>query len=145
MGANIKLFGGRLKEASKRAGLSQKALAEGAGVSVSAIQQYTAGIIEPTRPVLCALAQIIGVSLEGLATGEGTMEKSLVSPDNPLDLKLLTDIIQLIEEHLKHDYFFEREMPSDKKAEVIALIYEDCMEKEVIDEKRIVRFLKLAV
>jgi phage repressor protein C with HTH and peptisase S24 domain len=63
----------RLEQCSEIAG-SVSALAKLAGLSQSGIRRYFDGG-EPTRPVLKALANAVGVSFLWLATGEGPMRK----------------------------------------------------------------------
>ena len=58
--------GERLKMARRMAGLSQRALAERAGVSAMAVSKYERGINVPGSDVLIRLAQALGVKVEYL-------------------------------------------------------------------------------
>jgi len=54
----------RIKLARKASGLSQRALAEQAGVSATAISKYEKGTLTPSSRVLLALARAVGVRVE---------------------------------------------------------------------------------
>lgn len=54
--------------------LSARAFAQKIGISGAAVRKYLAGESEPTRPVLIAMADMAGVRVEWLATGEGAKE-----------------------------------------------------------------------
>jgi transcriptional regulator with XRE-family HTH domain len=76
---------------------SQRAFAREIGLSSGTISKYLAGLIEPSRPILIAMAKGAGVEVGWLATGEGPMlateaiEQRLiagVSPDAPMKAEL---------------------------------------------------------
>jgi hypothetical protein len=71
-----RFFIGRLKEIVDLVG-SQAALAKKAGLAASTFQNYVEGG-EPPRPVLVALAAAAGVSVNWLATGQGSKDRSLL-------------------------------------------------------------------
>lgn len=52
-----------LREARRRAGLSQAELAELAGTSQSAVNRYERGVVEPSIPTLRRLLQVCGMKL----------------------------------------------------------------------------------
>jgi transcriptional regulator with XRE-family HTH domain len=56
-------FGNRLRELRQAAGLSQRGLAQAAGVGVSLVPDYEAGRREPTFSTLVKLACALDVSL----------------------------------------------------------------------------------
>jgi len=62
-------FAGRLKALRAAAGLSQSALAERAGLSVSAVRQFEYGRREPAFGTLVKLAKGLGVSLAAFEDG----------------------------------------------------------------------------
>lgn len=62
-------FARRLKKLRLEAGFSQAALAEGSGLSVSAIRHFEYGLREPTYETLVKLARALGVSLSAFDQG----------------------------------------------------------------------------
>ncbi|MDZ7804937.1 XRE family transcriptional regulator [Thiohalophilus sp.] len=58
------MIGERIQQARKAAGLSQRALAEQAGVSAMAISKYENNQSVPSSPILLALAKALGVRTE---------------------------------------------------------------------------------
>lgn len=89
------------------------------GIPASSLAQYLKGISEPTRPVLCSMAETLDVSLSWLATGQEEL-KAVNSP--LLDEALLTEIIEYIDSEFK----FEK---AKNKAPLIAKIYAYIMKK----------------
>jgi transcriptional regulator with XRE-family HTH domain len=77
-------FGARLQLARKRAGYkSARALAAALGVSDGNIRAYEVGRQEPTRPILVAMAQLCGVSLDWLAIGVSPMPQPVIDEPVP--------------------------------------------------------------
>jgi transcriptional regulator with XRE-family HTH domain len=72
-------FGTMLKATREKAGLSQAALAERAGMSVRNIQNWEQGHRTPRAQVLLRLARAVGVPVEQLLSGIGGSE----SPPGP--------------------------------------------------------------
>ena len=72
-------FGTMLKAMREKAGLSQAALAERAGLSVRNIQNWEQGHRIPRAQVLLRLARAVGVPVEQLLSGIGGTE-SLSAP-----------------------------------------------------------------
>lgn len=107
-----------------------------AGISYKSISGYLAGSNDPSRERLVAIAKAANVNLLWLATGEGPM-RSGDTPDpaqpqekaesaeersqSPVDMELLTDIIRALENALAQT---GRTLAPNKKAEVIAILYE---------------------
>lgn len=58
------MIGERIQQARKAAGLSQRALAEQAGISAMAISKYENNQSVPSSPILLALAKALGVRTE---------------------------------------------------------------------------------
>ena len=74
----------RLREARKRAGLTQQALADQLGMSQRTINGYEHGR-QPKIPIYQALADACGVSVTWLMSGEGTAERQKVArADDPV-------------------------------------------------------------
>ena len=67
-------FGTMLKAMREKAGLSQAALAERAGLSVRNIQNWEQGHRVPRAQVLLRLARAVGVPVEQLLSGLGSNE-----------------------------------------------------------------------
>lgn len=95
----------RLKDRRAASRLSQKKLANKAGVSVTTIQKYESGASWPKAPHLVSLANILDCSIDWLLTGEGPMVRSRMNsstfsenhlPDDRLCLMYL--IFQAINE-----------------------------------------------
>jgi transcriptional regulator with XRE-family HTH domain len=61
-------FGPRLKELREQGGLSQKALADKAGVSQNAVSHWEQGLREPSWSNILALSQALGVTCEAFTT-----------------------------------------------------------------------------
>ncbi|MBS0218877.1 MAG: helix-turn-helix transcriptional regulator [Proteobacteria bacterium] len=73
----------RIRIARRNSGMSQKSLAERLGVSRGAIANWeSSGHARPSRPNLCKVAAITGVTIEWLARGHGSMLPALL----PFDL-----------------------------------------------------------
>ena len=66
------------------------------GIPASSLAQYLKGVSEPTRPVLCAMAQVLGVNVSWLATGKETATATAVASAQALDAELLEEIIEQI-------------------------------------------------
>jgi transcriptional regulator with XRE-family HTH domain len=85
----LKAIGERLREARRRAGLSQRELATD-GVSYAYISRIEAGVRTPSVKVLRKLAPKLGVSVAWLETGEADPAEELArivlaSNGGPLD------------------------------------------------------------
>lgn len=74
-----KSVGGRIDDVCGQIG-SQMQAAIVAGVSVSTIQRYIRGEVDPSLEGMMRLAHQAGVSLDWLATGEGPMRSDAPSP-----------------------------------------------------------------
>lgn len=64
-------FGDRLKEATKKAGLTQYQLADAAGIPRGTINGYATGNLIPPAERLQSMAKVLGVSAEYLIKGDG--------------------------------------------------------------------------
>ena len=76
-----KTFTGNLYTARKRQGLSQKELAQKLFVSTQAISKWERGESSPDIAHICALAQLLGMSVEKLLGVEASAEKALIAVD----------------------------------------------------------------
>lgn len=146
----------RLKEAVRLAG-GNKVVAEKSGVPLSTLNSALAGRSEPRASAMAALARSVGRSLDWLffgtqgTAGAGeqlptrTAQKETPSVSGGLELSLLEDCIELIEEWLALN---ERTMTPERKANVVAQIYQFALEdrqlgREPIDSHRVAQFLRL--
>ncbi|MDH4120469.1 MAG: helix-turn-helix domain-containing protein [Deltaproteobacteria bacterium] len=68
-------FGDRISAVSRQIG-SRLGAAQAAGVSADSLQRYIRGEVHPSFMAMARLAEAAGVSLEWLATGQGTMERA---------------------------------------------------------------------
>ena len=70
----------KLSELRKKSGLSQEKLAEVVGVSRQAVTKWESGKSNPDTENLVRLAEIFGVSIDELCTGEEPKPKAKIHP-----------------------------------------------------------------
>lgn len=120
----------------------KRALAAAIGVHETQLYRYIRGENEPTAALMVLIARAAGVNLEWLATGDGPMRVGEGAVVAPLDRELLCLVIEEIERLLND---VNGELEPEKKAELIALIYEEVREQEgKVDRARVLRLIKLA-
>lgn len=83
-------FAARLRELRQARGLTQRQLAERAVLSVFTLRDYEQGKSAPTLPVAAALADALGVSLDGLTRPPQVVEGKRLgrpkkNPEKPSD------------------------------------------------------------
>lgn len=83
----------RMKECREKAGYSQKFVAITVGVSPPQVCKWEAGVTQPSRKNLQALADLYGVSVDYLLGRDGLSEDSLVlsNAERILILKIRTN------------------------------------------------------
>jgi transcriptional regulator with XRE-family HTH domain len=69
-------FGPRLKELREAKGLTQKQLAEMTGLSTGGVAHLEQGLHEPTWPVVCAMAEALGVDCTAFTVPPATTAKA---------------------------------------------------------------------
>ena len=106
----------RIDEVIKKAG-GQTAISEKTGIPLKSISNYCLGISPPKLEPLIQIAKATNVSLDWLATGEGSFNKNA----DMLDKKELTLAIETVEESLTAT---NRALNPAKKAELILAIYD---------------------
>ncbi len=106
----------RIGFAIKKIG-GQKAASLALGISIRSISSYMTGDAEPKLLISQRLAELAGVSLDWLATGEGSFNKNA----DMLDKKELILAIETVEESLNAT---NRTLKPAKKAELILAIYD---------------------
>ncbi len=114
---NYNDFADRLSSEILKNYRSVRAFALENGINPSTMALYATGQSEPTRPVLCIIAKALNVSLDWLATGEGSFNKNA----DMLDKKELILAIETVEESLNAT---NRTLKPAKKAELILAIYD---------------------
>lgn len=70
-------MGERIAQLRQRKGLSQAKLATAVGLSASAIAMYEQGRREPSVSIIIALADVLGVTIDYLLTGQSPQSPSL--------------------------------------------------------------------
>ena len=106
----------RIDEVIKKAG-GQTAISEKTGIPLKSISNYCLGISPPKLEPLIQIAKATNVSLDWLATGEGSVNKNA----DMLDKKELILAIETVEESLNAT---NRTLKPAKKAELILAIYD---------------------
>lgn len=110
MGLDLPAIGNRLKFCRKQLGLSQKTMAENAGIVRSYISHIESGAQNPSFDVLAKLSTTFNISIDWLLYGRGQMY--LIDEDNIIN-KLSITHLQLIESLL--------ELPENKEKSIIEL------------------------
>lgn len=64
------MLGKRIADLRRKRGLKQSALAKKLGLSASAVGMYEQGRREPSIPIIVALAEELGVTIDYLLTGQ---------------------------------------------------------------------------
>lgn len=139
-GRGLQFFGDRLAGLRKKAGLTQRALAENIGVAVNSIQNYESGKT-PSGDVLCRLASVLGCSIDWLLTGVHPAPPAPKSICPELDLERLRDAIEAVEEGLAS---IRQTLRPEKKAELIVAAY-SLMHTETEAKGSIVTLLRAVV
>ena len=146
-------IGDRLREIRESNKLSQPALAEQLGVKSRTYGTYERNESRPDSDFLKNICTKFCINPKWLLFGEGPMKiedqpdlDAGVSENNtssapPLDMELFTNTIRVVETGLAKKNIH---LPPDKKAQLIALMYEyfSEMDREV-EEGTVERYLKL--
>ena len=110
-------------------------MAQAAGIPFDTYQKYEGGSSMPGAQALAGLARL-GIDLVWLLTGQGRDE--LVRA--VIDVESLASIIGGVNRALGARGL---ELPPDKHAQLIALVYEHVEGREALDERIYERFLRL--
>lgn len=78
------MIGSRIRSARKRRARSQKWLADQVGVSQPSVSDWESGNTDPTTDNMSAIARVLEVGYDWLATGRGEMEYSSVAAAPPI-------------------------------------------------------------
>ena len=132
-------LGGRIRAA--RGDLSQKKVSSLLGVGIATIQRWENNGTSPSAESLLNLSNILGVNACWLLTGEGAAQQELL-PDNQaeVDTDLLGQIIEGVEIYLNQE---NAELPAEKKAGLISLLYDRFRAEGKIEKNLLNRFIKL--
>lgn len=107
------MIGERIRQARAAAGLSQRKLAEEAGVSAMAISKYEANSSVPSSKVLLALSQALGVKVEYFfRTAAVELEEVEYRKHSRLPKKLLRQIEGDVIEQVERFFELEEYLPS---------------------------------
>jgi transcriptional regulator with XRE-family HTH domain len=129
-------------------GESVNAFARKCEISESLVRKYLSGAM-PGLDKAVIMARSAGVSLDWLATGRGAMRphSPLADEGSALDIRVdvLQESIAIVEEWLVMN---ERKMSPDKKAEIVAKLYQLVLDETVeggsgLDRKTAHKFLRL--
>ncbi|MCE8019828.1 helix-turn-helix domain-containing protein [Halomonas sp. MCCC 1A11036] len=137
----VDAFEKRMNIAIKRAG-GATIMSEKAGVSTSVLRKWRAGLSEPTLSSLVRMARAAGLSVEWLATGEGTPDAGPSAGQRLIDLETLEDVI--IRTRRISEYKSLALKP-EAEARIIRLVYEFSMRQgQPMDEVSLNNIIELA-
>lgn len=142
------LLAERIKVVREELGDSQAAFSRRIGIPLRTLQNIEqAKTVRMDTNSLAKIAQT-GVNIEWFITGEGVpfgqpdRGERPVEPPPPVDTDLLAQVIDGLERALKTQKLV---METDKKAELISLLYEYFLDKDKVRPTVVERFLKIAV
>jgi len=119
--------GKRIKEFRKSLPLSQGEFAKKLSTSKGYLSEIETGKSQPGAVIISTFVDIFSINGHWLLTGEGEMFLSDAGQGSGINSTILRDVIAGIEDHLKRT---RGDLPPAKKAELIALVYEEAMESE---------------
>jgi transcriptional regulator with XRE-family HTH domain len=133
----------RLKEARGALGLKQDEMAEQSGVSGRAYQGYEGGRSVPGGEAIEGFVRA-GINANWLLTGEGPMLladlQAVSAPVSAVDVEVLAYVIEEIERVLQTRRLT---LVPAKKAALIQIIYDYCVDTGKRESGTVERFLKL--
>jgi transcriptional regulator with XRE-family HTH domain len=109
------------------------------GVKPHTFWGYVNGVSLPSFDVLVRIADFLDVTLDWLIRGKEAPAEAVA-----YDAETLQGVVAALEEHMARENI---KLRPGKKAEVVALLYEDIMEAEEPKPEikgRVIRFTKLA-
>lgn len=128
---------------------ARRAFARRSGVSDSALRDYISGKKTPGLDAAIAIASSGGVTVDWLATGRPpktraelrAMQEAASAPSVPLDMNTLTSVVEGVEEYLHKR---KLQLRPDKKAALVALLYDQVAPGATMEPGTLERFMKLA-
>ena len=139
---NMKNLEERIKYIIKDRGLSQQKLADGIGISASAVNQWCNGSVHSINiENAFAIAKLTGFSAEWIGTGKGPVR--IQAHDSSLDSHLLSSIINAVLVHLEK---LDIHLPGESIAGIIDILYTDLADsnQQDIDEGRLIKLISLS-
>lgn len=139
---NSDAFAERLKQAMD--GRSAYYLQRGTGIAESLLRKYLSGKSVPGADKLVILARVLGVSLNWLATGEGSqeIEPSPAAATSDAALDSLEDITVKVLELLDRR---RPELSAEARGRIVRLVYEFYIRQEKpMDEASLTNVIELA-
>jgi transcriptional regulator with XRE-family HTH domain len=131
-------FPGRLEQAKGR--LSTHAFALKCEISESTFRKYLAGTSVPGADKLFRIAHVAGVSPVWLATGrERPDDRAGLARQTAVNSELLREVLLGVEAGLEE---IDGAMTAEKKAELIALIYDIYATGEPLQKAQVLRLVK---
>lgn len=113
----------RIRAARQKAGLSQTELAKAIGVSASAVAQWESPVgTQPSLDHLLYVAQTTRVSLDWLASGNGTRSPSKSKPSNEVPAVMLEVYARNVQEETLLERF--RRVPARRRELLMAIVEE---------------------
>ena len=127
-----KSLGRRLADIRSRLGLSQTELAGELGVSPRTYQSYERGERDAPTASLIELCQKFDIDPTWL----------LLGPDAKASLNeaILEGVLRAVDEYLQS---IQGELPPEKKARLVKLLYMHFRDKQTVDKKRVTEFAEL--
>ncbi|QPC44987.1 helix-turn-helix transcriptional regulator [Kaustia mangrovi] len=128
---------------------SARSFAIEAGIAPTTFAKVVKRESDPTRTTLAAIADAADVSLDWLVCGRGAMRRSDAATANQqsrhVTVEILEECIRLVDEWLARN---ERQMPADKKAQVVSMLYDMVAENAAsgqhrVDPRRVEKLLRL--
>lgn len=136
-------IGARMRAARAALELSQEGLANAVGGSKRGIQNNEALKSVPGGEVICGLVTL-GINANWLLTGEGTMLladlQAPAAQASAIDTETLAYVIEAVEGALESRH---KTLAAQRKAALIQLIYDYCMDTGRRESGTVDRFLKL--
>lgn len=117
-------------------GVSGKEFARRADIPYGTFYKYMKGTAEPSASTIRKICSYKGISSDWLLFGDAKK-----SPENSLDEGRLVRIIAQVESLLDDNNL---SLSPDKKAKMIALLYQLFDVEGVVDDAKVVQFLRLA-
>jgi len=142
-GCDMAEIGTRMRAARAALGLSQEGLANAVGGSKRGIQNNEALKSVPGGEVICGLIAL-GINSNWLLSGAGPMLladlQAPAAQASAIDTETLAYVIEAVEEALESRH---KTLAAQRKAALIQLIYDYCMDTGRRETGTVDRFLKL--
>ena len=118
---------------------SRRSFAKRIGVAENTLRNYEDGLSLPNSDKVAEICSTLNVAADWLLFGRGLMHPGETAP--AFDLTHLTSAISAVERGLEET---DRQMEPEKKAELIAAVYELFAENTAVEPARIIRLIRAA-